>query len=243
MSLKAGGGNLGTIFSTLTYSDMIAMVGWRAWGCEGCCGGSIVDEKTAQTCFRSGLRNRANGPLRNRTGCSLTKQPTTCILLPCIHRILTSFVVLVDWCYGFSCDSAHLHGILPKCSRSVSPVTFHSLSLSEVFLRTWVSWVGLPCTPLVPTYSPTHSRMLAVSIQSHMVSLYGRPVIACYDPSPDLGCWSSSTLDGKGRIADHALTCSTRMCAWHKLETCEVHEQVTSSRSLERTNHLSTSSI
>lgn len=29
MSLKAGGGNLGTIFSTLTYSDMMAELGRR----------------------------------------------------------------------------------------------------------------------------------------------------------------------------------------------------------------------
>jgi hypothetical protein len=111
MSLKAGGGNLGTTFSTLTYSDMIAMVGCRAWGCEGCCGGSIVDEKTAQTCFRSGLRNRANGPLRDRTGCSLTKQPTTCILLPCICRILNSSEpgsIRATFCG----DTAHLQHIL-----------------------------------------------------------------------------------------------------------------------------------
>jgi hypothetical protein len=35
MSLNAGGGNLGTIFSTLTYSDMMAVLWGRergAWG-------------------------------------------------------------------------------------------------------------------------------------------------------------------------------------------------------------------
>jgi hypothetical protein len=32
MSLKAGGGNLGTIFSTLTYSDMIAVFGGGCFG-------------------------------------------------------------------------------------------------------------------------------------------------------------------------------------------------------------------
>jgi hypothetical protein len=35
MSPKAGGGTLGTSFSTLTYSDMIVLVGVRIWGVRG----------------------------------------------------------------------------------------------------------------------------------------------------------------------------------------------------------------
>ena len=39
MSLKAGGGNLGMIFSTLTYSVMMAVLGDVDRGIEGCLGG------------------------------------------------------------------------------------------------------------------------------------------------------------------------------------------------------------
>jgi hypothetical protein len=147
MSLKAGGGNLGTTFSTLTYSDMIAMVGCRAWGCEGCCGGSIVDEKTAQTCFRPGLRNRANGPLRNRTGCSLTKQPTTCILLPCICRILN---LLEPWSIRAMFLLVILRIPSPFCSDTAHVVGLSSLSPFTVYHGN------------VPAHMSTSGRLIAM---------------------------------------------------------------------------------
>jgi hypothetical protein len=42
MSLKAGGGNLGMIFSTLTYSVMMAVWWGMRWRTEGCFGGGVA---------------------------------------------------------------------------------------------------------------------------------------------------------------------------------------------------------
>jgi hypothetical protein len=56
MSLKAGGGNLGTIFSTLTYSDMIVLVGVRIWGVRGIVVVVLwTGAKIKNTCSCSGL--------------------------------------------------------------------------------------------------------------------------------------------------------------------------------------------
>jgi hypothetical protein len=42
MSLNAGGGNLGMIFSTLTYSVMIAVWWGMRWRREGCFEGGVA---------------------------------------------------------------------------------------------------------------------------------------------------------------------------------------------------------
>lgn len=72
MSLKAGGGNLGTIFSTLTYSDMMAVFGGESFVCEGCCScfkdESYVGKNTSSAAAAVRARNCANGLLRNSTG-------------------------------------------------------------------------------------------------------------------------------------------------------------------------------
>jgi hypothetical protein len=90
MSLKAGGGNRGTIFSTLTYSvDMMAVVEecmwwvgeWEVvvlWWCVLLDGSKVL--RKLKTPHR--LQGVASGWIRNRTGWKLTIQAPTCVLFP-----------------------------------------------------------------------------------------------------------------------------------------------------------------
>jgi hypothetical protein len=56
MSLNAGGGNLGMIFSTLTYSVIMAVWWGMRWRIEGCFGGGVAGWK------QNFLRSYGKGP-------------------------------------------------------------------------------------------------------------------------------------------------------------------------------------
>jgi hypothetical protein len=168
MSLKAGGGNLGTTFSTLTYSVMMAVFGRGWWTVKGVCGGA---------CRSKVLRNRKHAT--EIQGPAFTLAAFCGIARPQSRQRVSSspfrYVYISLNLRNASCtSSASLRGSRPHTqfpylrsslnrSSVTSPLPWMILCLNPISLA---STLDYPCSALVSVLDneDTHRKSMSYAV-------------------------------------------------------------------------------